>query len=78
MRLVEGPVKGEGLALLAVPMIEVLIFTQAQFRRTTIKHLGLAETPACRTRATMTPGASSRKRQCATWKRAQCLGKAWQ
>ncbi len=41
MRLVEIG-KGFGLALLAFSMIEALTFTQAQFRRIIIKHLGLA------------------------------------
>ena len=41
-RLVEGLSKGVGLALLAVPMAEAFTFSQSQFRRIIIKHLGLA------------------------------------
>ena len=41
-RLVEGLSKGAGLALLAVPMAEAFTFSQSQFRRIIIKHLGLA------------------------------------
>ncbi len=42
MLLFEGLGKEAGLALLAVPTMEESIFTQAQFRRIIIKHLGLA------------------------------------
>jgi hypothetical protein len=40
--MVEGLSKGAGLALLAVPMAEAFVFSQAQLRRILIKHLGLA------------------------------------
>ena len=39
--MAEGLGKGAGLALLAVPMVEAVTFTQAQFQRTLSNYLGL-------------------------------------
>ena len=41
LRMVEGLGKGAGLALLAVPMADAFIFSQAQFQRILSKFLGL-------------------------------------
>ena len=41
LRIVEGHGKGAGLALLAVPMADAFIFSQAQFQRILSNYLGL-------------------------------------
>ena len=41
LRMVEGLGKGAGLALLAVPMADAFIFSQAQFQRILSNYLGL-------------------------------------
>ena len=41
LRMVEGIGKGAGLALLAVPMADAFIFSQAQFQRILSNYLGL-------------------------------------
>ncbi len=43
LRMAEGLGKGAGLALLAVPMVEALSFTHAQFQRILSNYLGLEE-----------------------------------
>jgi hypothetical protein len=40
LQMAEGFGKGAGLALLAVPMVEAFIFTQAQFKRILSNYLG--------------------------------------
>ena len=41
LRMAEGLGKGAGLSLLAVPMADAFVFTQAQFQRILSNYLGL-------------------------------------
>ncbi len=62
VRLIEGLSKGEGLALLAVPIIEAFTFTQAQWPNSggsSSRNSALRETSACRTRATLVMASSA-------------------
>ena len=73
LRMVEGLGKGAGLTLLAVPMADAFIFSQAQFQRILSNFLGL-EGAISITTAAAVRCACSRRGLSITCRCAQCSG----